>query len=180
MKKLWNSPPNPHDMLKPDHFDILSATWVLACNDENSIVTYRGLESRLGLSSDFPVRELVKKRRDLFRLGIPPSQLKAWKAEMRQGHQVPVWMQGLPPEMHEMTIEGLSGDDGFRSQFRTGMRAEKSSLDLLKWGLEHINQLRVAQIESSDQSMKSWQLGLVTALAFINIAATIGVALLKK
>jgi ATP-dependent DNA ligase len=31
-----------HELLKPDVFDILSATWVFACNDENPIISSDG------------------------------------------------------------------------------------------------------------------------------------------
>src|SRR4051812_19859411 len=83
-------------ILEPDVFDVLSATWVLACNDENHIVTYEGLRYRLGVHAGLEVRALVKKRIDLFRLRIPPSQLENWKNAMREGKRRPVWIAQLP------------------------------------------------------------------------------------
>lgn len=44
------------DILKPDGFDILSAVWLFACNDENPIITYEGLRHRLNLDSTSDVK----------------------------------------------------------------------------------------------------------------------------
>ncbi|MDZ7380003.1 MAG: hypothetical protein ONB06_11745, partial [candidate division KSB1 bacterium] len=61
-----------HDLLQPDIFDVLSATWVFACNDENPIITYEGIRQRLNLSTSFDITSLVQSRGDLFRRGVPP------------------------------------------------------------------------------------------------------------
>src|SRR5690242_18430489 len=102
-------------ILEPDVFDILSATWVFACNDENPIVTYEGLKYRLDLPASFDIRALVKKRTDLFRLGIPPSHLSAWKEDMRHDRRLPVWIRNMPEGERPLYVEKLVRDDGFRS-----------------------------------------------------------------
>ena len=45
---------------EPDVFGILSATWILACNDKSEIMTYEGIRHRLNLPNDFDVKELIR------------------------------------------------------------------------------------------------------------------------
>ena len=49
--------------------DLVSAIWILASNDENPLITYRGLIHRLGLPPDFNIKATVASRRELFRPG---------------------------------------------------------------------------------------------------------------
>jgi hypothetical protein len=170
----------PDDLLEPDIFDILSATWVFACNDENSIITYTGLHHRLALSPAFDIRGLVRKRTDLFRLRIPPSQLDAWKVAMREKKRVPVWIESMPRDQQAAAIDALAPNDGFRSQFRANALAERSSLEILKWGLEHIQNLRKAHYEAKTTTAKSWQMWLVVAIGVLNIVATLGITYWKE
>src|SRR5207302_319723 len=102
-----------HDLIEPDVFDVLSATWVFSCNDENPIITFEGVKHRLGriitfegvkyrlgLTEWIDIRGLVKSRADLFRLGVPPDRLERWKAGLRKAVQtqgeVPSWIRDLP------------------------------------------------------------------------------------
>ena len=48
-----------------DVFDILSATWILASNDENEIITYEGIKNRLNLPANYNVKEIIQSRRAL-------------------------------------------------------------------------------------------------------------------
>jgi t-SNARE complex subunit (syntaxin) len=70
----------------------------------------------------------------------------------------------------------LSADDVFRSQFRTETDAPPSSLDVLSWGLQHIERLRKANLEAREEAIKRWQLWSVIILSIVNIVVT----LLKK
>jgi hypothetical protein len=171
---------NTYDLLEPDVFDILSATWVFACNDENSIITYEGLRYRLALRPSFDIKGLVKKRTDLFRLRIPPGQLTAWKEEMRQRRRLPVWIQAMPRDAQEAAIEAISVDDGFRSQFRSEAVAPRSDLEILRWGLAHVESLRKAHYEANTAIAKSWQMWLVVIIGLVNIAATVAVTYWKE
>ena len=73
----------------PDEFDVLSAVWILASNDQNRIITYEGVTFRFSLQKDFPVRDFVRARGDLFKLGVPQSHLERWKERMRVGKSWP-------------------------------------------------------------------------------------------
>jgi hypothetical protein len=119
--------------------DIVSAIWILSCNDENPIITYRGLYHRLGLSPEFDVRAAVLGRRELFRPGILQSRLKDWKAKLREGKQLPGWISEIADKTRRLeAIDSLTPDDVFRNQFRVEPNAPKCPLDIMNWGLEHI------------------------------------------
>ncbi|WP_143780524.1 hypothetical protein [Leptolyngbya sp. 'hensonii'] len=66
-----------------DKFDVLSALWVLACNNPISIMSYNGIRYRLKLPADADIESLVEERGELFRPGVPPRRLEEWKIAMR-------------------------------------------------------------------------------------------------
>lgn len=170
-----------HDLVQPDVFDVLSAAWVMACNDEQPIMTYEGIRQRLDLSSSFDVRGLIQRRGDLFRRGVSEDRLSGWKDTMRAGRHLPSWIRDIQEDdLRRRTIDELSAQDVFRSQFRVEDRAPKASLEVIDWGLRHIDRLRKASFEARDTSAKSWQMWLVFAVSLLSIAATVTAALLKK
>ena len=172
---------NQRDMLQRDVFDVLSATWVFACNDENPIITYRGIQQRLGLDDSIDIKRLVQTRGELFRRGVPRNRLVAWKADMGQNKHLPNWIRDLPPgPAREKAIADLTIDDVFRSQFRAEEGSPRSSLEVIDWGLQHIERLRKANSEARQGTATRWQMWLVFSIGILNICATVGVALLKK
>ena len=76
MLGFWRKPPFDSDTL--------SSIWVMACRDELPVVTAFSIAFRLGggITPD-QVMELVKGRRELFRLGLTPAQSRAWKERYR-------------------------------------------------------------------------------------------------
>ena len=158
----------------PRRFDVLSGAWILASNDENSIMTYKSVKYRLGLSEDYPLKELIKSRGELFRIGIPDWRLNKWKTQMVEGKHLPSWVRELEDEKHRNeSIRSLSSEDVFRSQFRAEPAADRSLVDTLDWGLNHIDRLRRASLESKAQSAKSWQMWLVFGTSVAGIAVTL-------
>jgi hypothetical protein len=172
---------NKYDILQPDVFDLLSAIWVIACNDENPIITYKGITYRLKLDGSFNVRELIQSRGDLFRLGVPEERLNDWKARMLQGKNLPSWISSIEDkDERKKTIDDLTYSDVFRCQFRIEDKAPKTTLAVIDWGLQHIDRLRKATHEARDRSVKSWQMWLVFGIGLLNIVATVVSAILKK
>lgn len=160
---------------------MLSAIWVLACNDENPVITYTGVTDRLKLDSSFNVRELIQSRGDLFRLGVPEERLNTWKDKMLQGKNLPSWIKSKEDEStRKKAIDDLTTNDVFRCQFRIEDNAPKATLAVIDWGLQHIDRLRKATHEARDRSAKSWQMWLVFGIGLLNIIATIISAMLKK
>lgn len=125
-----------------DDLDILSSTWILASNDENPIMTYKSLQHRLGIGNR-NVKNLILKRGDLFRQKVPQHILDNWKEQMISGKKSkPSWIAELPENQQKDAIDRITRDDVFRSQFRAEPNAPKSDINVIAWGLEHIDRLR--------------------------------------
>ena len=173
--------PSDHDLLEANTFDVLAATWVCACNDENSIITYESIRHRFNLSQSFDIKGLIQSRGELFRRTVPNRRLEVWKQDMHAGKRLPSWIRDITGDaLRTKAIQDISPEDTFRSQFRAGDAAPKATLETIDWGLQHIDRLRKASYEAREKSAKSWQVWLVFGIGILNIAATIIVALLKK
>lgn len=164
-----------------EEFDLISAVWILASNDEKHLITFEGIRERLGLDEGFDVKGLVLRRRELFRPGAPPGELEEWQASMRNGSWLPSWIKLIPEGPKRLAaIDGLNRQDVFRSQFRADRDAPKSPVEIVSWGLEHIDRLRKSKIAARDASAKSWQMWLVFCIGVANIIATIAMAYMKS
>jgi len=166
--------------VESDIFDILSATWILASNDENEIVTYEGINYRLGLPRNYNIKGLIQSRGELFRRSVPRYRLEEWKQDMLLGKHLPPWILEIEDRAErKKEIDSLTPDDVFRSQFRAGKNAPRSPVEIIDWGLQHLDRLRKASLEAHEQYAKSWQIGLVFIVGVINIVVTIVIALHK-
>lgn len=141
----------------PDEFGLLSSIWILSCNDQIPYMTYEGIKYRLGLPADYDVRKLIGGHGELFRAKVPASSLNEWKDEMLAGDRVPSWIREEADSSERKTlIQGLSPDDLFRNQFRTEANAPRAELEVIKWGLDHIENLRSAQVDLREARVKRW------------------------
>jgi hypothetical protein len=163
-----------------EELDLISAMWILASNDENHLITYEGIRERLGLGPHFDVQGLVLKKRELFRLGAPPGELEDWKTDMKRGSRRPRWVKAMPDEGERLKeIDKFSDDTVFRSQFRANRGSAPSQVEVVTWGLEHIDRIRKGRIASREASAKSWQMWLVFGVALVNIVVTLWLGLRK-
>ncbi len=144
------------DLDKAEMLDVLSAIWILACNDENPAISYRGIRHRLRLSEAIDERRLVAAHGELFRLTIPTRRLELLKARYRLGTHLPSWLREMPEEERAKAIDELTVDDYFRSQFRAERDASRAPLPVVDWGLQHIDRLRKASHEVRDERLKRW------------------------
>ncbi|MGC2237894.1 MAG: hypothetical protein WA584_17165 [Pyrinomonadaceae bacterium] len=136
----------------------ISAIWILTNNDENPIITYYSIYNRLGLPDSYDVRGLIKRHRELFRLKAPRFRLEQWKKQLYAGKKLPAWLTDIENiEERKKAIESLTTEDVFRSQFRTKADSEASSIEIINWGLEHIERLRKAKIETKEGGFKKWK-----------------------
>jgi hypothetical protein len=178
-----SSPDRPQprgDIREPEHADFLGAIWILASNDENSIITYRGLRFRLGITEEY-ARALVCSRPELFRLGVPAGRLANWKERMRAGPEGPSWLKSVTgAEKRAAAIESLSVNDCFRSQFRAEDAAPRSSLEIIEWGLSHIDRVRNSIVAWDEGIAKSWHMWLTMSLTLVSIIAQVLIAALKQ
>jgi hypothetical protein len=163
-----------------EELDLQSAVWIFASKDENHLLTFEGIRERLCLDADYDVRRTVLKRRELFRPGAHAFELEQWKAKMRTGRRVPPWIKQIEdPEQKARAIENLSEKDVFRSQFRTEPGATASSIEVINWGLDHLDRIRKGRIASREATAKSWQMWLVFWIGVANIIVSTILALSK-
>jgi len=142
---------------RANDLDILSAIWILSANDENPTITYEGIRYRLGLPKDFDVKALVAGRGEMFRSGVPTRRLNEWKAEMLQGNHMPSWIRAIEDDSErDIRIKSLTAKDVFRNQFRAVRRAKAASVELIEWGLQHINRLREAASDAREERERKW------------------------
>jgi hypothetical protein len=87
--------------------DTLSSIWVLACRDESPVLTTYSIAYRLGGVTPEQAAELVKSRRELFRLGLTAGQARHWKEQFRRALEE----EQRPPEP-KPAAEGGSGKPG--------------------------------------------------------------------
>lgn len=139
----------------PDELDVLSAIWILSCNDENPIITYEGIKYRLSLPDEYDVKSLIQSRGELFRLRLPARRLEEWKEQMKTGKHLPSWIRDIEDApTRETKIDELSTEDVFRNQFRAKAAAPPAPIEVIQWGLEHIDRLRKAGIEAREEQTK--------------------------
>jgi hypothetical protein len=165
---------------KSDDLDILSAIWILSCNDENPIITYRGLTQRLGLPEDYDVRALVQSRSELFRPGILDSRLRDWKTKMKSGKGRPGWILEIHDKAEqEKAIDAIARNDVFRNQFRVEQDAPKCGLETIDWGLRHIERLRKDAAEERQTRRGIWTSLIIPfsslVVAVISVLGTVAV-----
>jgi hypothetical protein len=157
-----------------EELDIVSSIWVMANNDENNLITYQSIIHRLDLPSDFDVRGLVCSRGELFRPGVLQSVLDNWKSQMRHGKSLPSWIRDVEDKNERAKmIDQMTPDDVFRSQFRVLKDAPKAELNVIDWGLQHIERLRKSRLESIDARQKSIQLWIIIITLGINVLLAI-------
>lgn len=155
-------------MKATDEFDILFSIWILSCIDENPIMTYEGIKHRLGLSDNFDVKKTVRSRGELFRAGVPSYWFDEWKRDLLAGKKTPpAWLLSIKNYSERRAkIESLSPEDAFRCQLRTGKGADPASIEVIDWGLQHIERLRKSNLETEEATSK-WKSALIAAVLSI-------------
>lgn len=136
-----------------NYYDILTSIWILACNDENPQMTYEGIKYRLGLNDNLDIKALVLSRGELFRKQTQLSQLKVWKEEMhKEKTRIPSFIRDITDiSERKKKIDSLTITDVFRSQFRPDANSPRSEIEIINWGLEHIDRLRKAELDSDHE-----------------------------
>jgi hypothetical protein len=159
---------------KTDDLDILSGIWIMSCNDDNPIMTYRSIRQRLDLSETHDVKAIVRSRPELFRPGILDSRLSAWKDLMKSGKSRPAWIVEIQNAVEQrQAIDALTRDDVFRSQFRVEDGAPKSDIEIIDWGLQHIDRLRKAAADEKEVRSRKWNLIIIPTVSLIIALASV-------
>ncbi len=173
------SPKKQNKITPPEEFGILTATWILASNDKDPLMTYRGIQQRLQLD-EYPIEEIkavIQARGELFRKRVPKTYLKSWKQQMLSGKHLPTWMLDMDKLERPKLIDDLGLDDVFISQFRADDQqpswSNGTSSEIIDWGLQHIERIRKASLEARDEYTKKWQLWTLIIASAINIVISI-------
>jgi hypothetical protein len=156
-----------------NEYGILSAVWILASNDENPMMLYGSIRFRLGLPDSSDIETLIKKHGELFRQRCPQIRLDTWKQSMQVEQRRPLWIQEMDKDSQETVIQSLTVDDVFRSQFRVVPNAPKSDVNIIDWGLEHIDRLRKADSDKREARWKWLKEGVIPVLSLIIALITI-------
>lgn len=164
-------------MTKTDNLDIVSSIWILASNDENCFITYKSVKHRLGLEENFDVEKLISLHGELFRLKAPKNAIENWKTEMLNGRHLPSWIKAITDNnLQKQTINNLTENDIFRSQFRAKINAKPSNIEIINWGLEHIDRIRRISLEKKDEKFKKfssfWVPILSTIISLVAVASS--------
>jgi len=157
-------------------FGVLSAIWILCCNDVIPEMTYEGIRFRCGLFDINEVKGIVKARGELFRAKVPRDRLDRWKEQMLNCERLPSWILDID-DIHERerVIKELKPEDLFRNQFRAEEDAPQAPLEILKWGLEHIERLRKAEVEGREEERQVWSTIRIPVLStIIALTAVLG------
>jgi len=163
-----------------EDFSILSAIWIIASNDENAIITYEGIKYRLKLPKEYDICLMVQRHGELFRQGVPKRRFEAWKAEMKVGKHLPSWIRDMDEaDKKSEAIDKLTSDNVFRSQFRSEDDAPRSPIEIIDWGVQHIERLRRADLEKNERTARSWEIWLVFCVGILNVIATVVSAVSK-
>ena len=78
--------------------------------------------------------------------------------------------------LREEVIAELGPRDVFRNQFRAGRDAPRCGLQVIDWGLQHIERLRKANSDAREEKVRRWTTIVIPVLsllvAFLSVGAT--------
>ena len=92
---------------------------------------------------------------------------------------MPGWLKAIDESKRSAAIEALGSGDMFRSQFRAQADAERSPIEIIKWGLDHLDRLRKARVDANDASVKRWQMWLVFWVTLLGVVSQFLIAYAK-
>lgn len=81
--------------ISTENLDLISAIWMFACNDQDTILTYKGVAYRLNKNVT-EMKALVKSRAELFSTVVNARWLADWKHWVKAGKHYPAWVLELP------------------------------------------------------------------------------------
>ena len=138
-------------------------------------MTYKGIVYRLDLPTTFPIHAIVHSRPELFRQGVPRVRLDAWKADIKDKPlNRPSWTRNLGTEDERLqAIDGITNEDVFRSTFRTESGAPRTEVHLIDWGLQHIERLRIDQLERRGEATKQREFTWTVVLGLFQFAVLV-------
>lgn len=144
-------------------FDILTSVWIMASNDQNPFMLYETVRRRLDLPDNYPLEKIIAKRSELFRKKVPEYRIdslkKDWikKCDLDE-KKIPSFLQKFQTKEERINyLNSISEKDIFRSQFRIENDADRSDIEIIDWGLKHIERLRNNLIEEREKKKRNYK-----------------------
>jgi len=168
--------------IDPEILDKVSMIWMLASNDADAIITYRGIADRVPDLTVNGAKALVRAWPELFSPVVASGWLTEWKQWVIADGHYPRWVLAQYPDdpagnpqaikdARNAAIQKLDRGDVFRSQFRTRDQPARSTTEQIKLGIEHLDRLRKAVMEAREARLRLFT-GL--ALPIVLTAITVG------
>ncbi len=164
-----------------DSFDVLNAAWVISCNDQNPMISYEGLIDRnLGVSIS-TLKEIISQKRELFRPYVSSKQLKSWREKMLKllneddELNIPIWLKKIEVNKRIDKVNSLKNEDFFRCQFRINKDADTVPTEIIQWGLNHIESMRVTAHDERERKYKKYSSVWIPFMSVI-VGAIIGLS----
>lgn len=74
---------------------------------------------------------------------------------MLDDKHLPSWLRDIEDKtVRKEKIEALAAEDAFRNQFRWQANAPSAPIEIIEWGLQHIDRLREASIATREERIK--------------------------
>jgi hypothetical protein len=151
--------------IDPEILDKVSVIWMLASNDADAIITYRGIADRVPDLTVPGAKALVRAWPELFSPIVAAGWLTEWKQWVITDGHYPRWVLALHPDnpagdaqaikdARNEAIRNLDRGDVFRSQFRTRDQPARSTTEQIKLGIEHLDRLRKAGMEAREERLR--------------------------
>lgn len=134
-------------------------------------MTYRYTAERLDGANIESIKAIVGKRPELFRLKISVETLEAWKNDMLGRKRLPAWVKEADNKNDfEKFIAELQISDVFHSRFRILENSEPTKIEIIEWGLQHIDRLRKSSLDSIEVNrrwIKEWLIPILSILVAV-------------
>lgn len=143
-------------------YDKLISIWTFSCVTSNPKIAYESLVYRYDFQTIDEAKNLVKTFKEMFLPGIITSELESIKAQFQtenakddKVNDLPAWLINKgDAATREPIIQALDKDSFFSSQVRFSDTIPPSSVEVLKWGIEHIERFRKEKKEKQEKRKK--------------------------
>lgn len=129
----------------PEYFKILSAIWMISNTEECPLILYKQLYISLKISESIDLKGIIQDNREFFKHGSNQKELDIMKTIWKRDGLNPDYLKtSQKSEEVNNNIDKIGTDDVFKSYFRISGCNEKTSIEIINWGVNHIDKLQQA------------------------------------
>jgi len=137
-------------------YKLATSIWIFSCNDNLAIMTYKSLNDRISNIQRKDIEDIVNKFPELFQVRIPKKHLDNWKEDMKNKNNRPKHIAILNEVNQELEINKITLNDIFRNRFRNSQNAIKTEQEILKWGLNYLDDIYSLKDKKYDKYYFRW------------------------